>query len=70
MLTLPGFLLLLIVRHDVLSAFEWQANEIVLQQNYPKSIRKELNQGTRNDSSWYRAPLLPLHDQQCLPLNT
>lgn len=42
MLTLPGFLLLLTVHRDVLSAFEWQANEVVSQQNYPKGMRKEL----------------------------
>lgn len=41
-LTPPGFLLLLIVDCDVLSAVEWQANEAVSQQNYHKGMRKEL----------------------------
>lgn len=42
MLTLPGFLLLLIAHRDVPSALEWQANEVVSQQKYPKDERKEL----------------------------
>lgn len=37
-----GFLLLLIVHCDFLSAFEWQANEVVSQQNYHKGMRQEL----------------------------
>lgn len=41
MLTLPEFLLLLIVHHDVLSAFEWQANEVVSQQNHLKGLRRK-----------------------------
>lgn len=43
--TALGFLLLLIVHCDFLSAFEWQANEVVSQQNYHKSMKQELKAG-------------------------
>lgn len=40
--TALGFFLLLTVHGDFLSAFEWQANEVVSQQNYHKGMRQEL----------------------------
>lgn len=38
--TALGFLLLLIVHCNSLSAFQWQANEAVSQQNYHKGMRQ------------------------------
>jgi len=40
--TVLGYLLLLIVHGDFLSAFEWQATEVVSRQNYHKGMRQEL----------------------------
>lgn len=37
-----GCLLLLIVHCDFLSAFEWQANEVLSQENHHKGMRQEL----------------------------